>query len=361
MLLNTQAARKTTTIPKVRRSWATMFVAGTCLAYMAATIALAAVIWTLSDRWWPATVLLFAPRWAYATPLVLLVPIAAVFHWRSLVSLGLASAVLAFGVLGYCYSFSGGSTAKDATSIRILSCNIHRQKLDAERFKQLIESTEPDVIALQDWSSKHEEALFGDSKWHTQRDGELFLASRFPIMKTTQVISPPSEQPGFTVRYGAAAAYQLLTPDGPITLVNLHFASPHEALQAMRGGNSTFAEQLAFNSKQREIESVAVTDYVEAQSGPIVLVGDFNTPRESPIFRTHFSKLDNAFSEKGRGFGWTHVSMASSVRIDHVLVAGGLDVRECWLADAAGSPHRPVVTDIATDQTATLRSVSVEH
>ena len=360
MLLNTQTVRRTTTLPKAKRSMASMLVAVTCALYLLVTIVLALLIWTLSDRWWPATVLLFAPRWTFATPLLLLVPIASVFHWRSLISLGLAGAVLAFPVLGYCYSLDGGSTEKDATSIRILSCNIHRQQLDAESFRQLIEATSPDVIALQDWSSKHEEVLFGDSAWHTQRDGELFIASRFPISRTTQVISPPTEQPGFKVRYGAAAAYQLLTPDGPITLVNLHLASPHEALQAMREGNSSFTEQLAFNTQQREIEAGTVADYIEAQNGPVVIVGDFNTPRESHVFRDHFGNLLNAFSAKGRGFGLTHVSMASSVRIDHVLVNQALNVRECWLADAAGSPHRPVVTDIATDQTATLKSVSTE-
>jgi endonuclease/exonuclease/phosphatase (EEP) superfamily protein YafD len=360
MLLNTQTAARKTIIPKAKTSWTSRFAAFACGAYLLAIVAAAVVLWTLSDQWWPATVLLFAPRWVLSLPLIVLVPLAAVFHRKSLVVLGVAGLVLTAGLLGYCYSLDGTSRSKPEAGVRLLSCNIHRSQLDVEAFKKLIDTVSPDAIVLQDWTSSHEELLFGDSRWHTRRDGELFLASRFPIVRTTQLLSPPKEQPGFTVRYGAAAAYELLTPSGPITLVNLHLASPHEALQAMREGDESFAEQLAFNSRQREAEAAAVTDFLETVTGPAVVAGDFNTPRESPVFRKNFGNLQNAFSEKGRGFGMTHVSRTSSVRIDHVLVTRDLDVRECWLAEAAGSPHRPMITDVVPELTATLKSVSTE-
>ena len=35
------------------------------------------LLWLLADRWWPATILAFGPRWIYGLPLVVLVPMAA--------------------------------------------------------------------------------------------------------------------------------------------------------------------------------------------------------------------------------------------------------------------------------------------
>ncbi len=359
MLLNTRKAA-TTTILKERRRWSATLLAVVCTAYLLAICGAAALLWTASDRWWPATVLLFAPRWTLAVPLAILIPLALIYHRRSLVILAASGAVLVMAVMGYTFSLGGGSLQRSDGSLRIVSYNIHRSQLDVEAFRKLIHATRPDVIALQDWTSKHEGVLFDEPGWYTQRDGELFIASRFPITRSREVLSPPTEQPGFVVRYGAAQAYELLTPDGPITLVNLHLASPHEALQALRAGQANFAEQLEFNSQQRDIESARIDAYLATLQSPAVIVGDFNTPRESPIFRHYFGRFVNALSARGSGFGLTHVSMASSVRIDHVLLTGGFDVRECWLASAAGSPHRPMITDLTPDRTATLQSASAE-
>jgi len=55
-----------------------------CIIYLLALGAATYAIWNLGDRWWPATVLIFAPRWTLALPLILLLPAAAslsIFSW----------------------------------------------------------------------------------------------------------------------------------------------------------------------------------------------------------------------------------------------------------------------------------------
>jgi endonuclease/exonuclease/phosphatase (EEP) superfamily protein YafD len=94
------------------------------------------------------------------------------------------------------------------------------------------------------------------------------------------------------------------------------------------------------------MESASVKRFVDALSGPVVIVGDFNTPSESSIYWTCWNGLVDAFDARGFGFGITHVSSASSVRLDHILVGPGVDVRQCWLGDTAGSPHKPLVADL---------------
>jgi len=46
--------------------------AAACWAYLGALLALWALITALGDRWWPATLALFAPRWIWAAPLAVL-------------------------------------------------------------------------------------------------------------------------------------------------------------------------------------------------------------------------------------------------------------------------------------------------
>ena len=82
-------------------------------------------------------------------------------------------------------------------------------------------------------------------------------------------------------------------------------------------------------------------------AGPVLLVGDFNTPPESVIFRRVWSGYANAFSDAGWGWGYTFRTRRTAVRIDHVLVGGGGRATTCWVGPDVGSPHRPVVADVA--------------
>src|ERR1700722_4504745 len=70
-----------------------------CIIYLLALGAATYAIWNLGDRWWPATVLIFAPRWTLALPLILLLPAAALLHRRSLITLAAAVVLLVWPIL----------------------------------------------------------------------------------------------------------------------------------------------------------------------------------------------------------------------------------------------------------------------
>ena len=63
------------------------------LAYLVAIGLAAALLWGLSDLWWPATILLFGPRWVLLLPLAVLVPWAVAKDRALLLPLGLAVAI----------------------------------------------------------------------------------------------------------------------------------------------------------------------------------------------------------------------------------------------------------------------------
>src|ERR1041385_2869094 len=77
-----------------RRATRLLWVAS--LVYLAAATVGAIGLPLLGDRWWPATLVLFGPRWLTALPLLALVPVALVVARRALVPL-VVSAVLVVG------------------------------------------------------------------------------------------------------------------------------------------------------------------------------------------------------------------------------------------------------------------------
>ena len=57
---------------------------GLSVAYAVTALGLCLLLHLAGDRWWPATLLLYAPRWPWAVPLGALVPAAALARRRLL-------------------------------------------------------------------------------------------------------------------------------------------------------------------------------------------------------------------------------------------------------------------------------------
>jgi vancomycin resistance protein VanJ len=342
------------------RRVAARFVLFICLIYLLGLGTASALLWTLADQWWPATALSFAPLWTLAMPLILLVPLALLFHRWSLLALAAAGCVLAWPIMGLQIAWHKTSDDGQAPSLRVMTCNIHRAQLNVAEFRAVLESVHPDVVAMQDWTSVDQPKLFPSAAWNTCRNGELFLASRFPISQAQSI--PLTEPPParFDYRVGAAACYRLATPMGDVNLINLHLSSPHSALDALKRFDPTAAQQLIYNSRCREMESTAIQQFTETLDDPALIVGDFNTPTVSTLYRRHWNDFTNAFSAIGFGFGTTHISTTSSVRIDHILYGPGWRARACWIGPAVGSPHRPLVADVQLGGNLPLRNSTAD-
>jgi endonuclease/exonuclease/phosphatase family metal-dependent hydrolase len=204
----------------------------------------------------------------------------------------------------------------------------------------LITQTEPDIVALQGWMGKYKPIVFWEDNWHLRRDRELCLGSRFPIQKVDL-----SHDPIFHDGQGALARYDLESPHGIIHFINLHLASPRDALEAVVNQPLGAGTIMRANSDMRRNQSAIVRNWTGEVDGPILLAGDFNTPPDSTIYEEFWSPFHNAFSEAGFGWGYTFFTRRSAVRIDHQLAGPGWRCRQCWVGPDVGSPHRPVIAD----------------
>ncbi len=347
MIIDTSMDRQMLDADRVRRPvpFRHPFLLMASVLYLLVLVALWIVLRWQGERWWVATLLLLSPRWPFALPLPLLVGwIVWRRAWGHCVWPIAAACLLAFPILGVRANIP--TAGSERPGLRLLSCNVHRQQVDAGELLALIAREKPDVVALQDWSETND-AVFAPlggetSSWHRHREGELLVASRFPIRSIVPLEFPDMAGAPKAER-GAAAGFELMTPHGPVWIVNVHFASPHSGLETFRedGGAG-----LTNNSDRRWGQSEQTLGFVETLRAPVIITGDFNTVDDSPLFREHWSEYTDAFSELGYGLGYTYLVTHTQIRIDHVLGNGWVRFSHFRLHPRIGSPHRPMVAEM---------------
>ena len=181
----------------------------------------------LGDRWWPGTLLLYTPRWPFAAPLTILVPAAVAMRRRALLPLGLASILMIGPVMNFCVPWGRimGSNPR-GTRIRIMTCNFQAGHRDVTPLETLVDSTDPDILMMQEWAA-HPGALASWSKGrHVRRDGGLFLSSRYPIRGVEVLTDPASPRMAMAraPRPGDARG-------GLLHVFNVHLETPRKGIE----------------------------------------------------------------------------------------------------------------------------------
>jgi vancomycin resistance protein VanJ len=316
------------------------FVAVCSWLYLAAVVGL----WLLlleADLWWPATLLQFSPRWAAALPLALLLPAALLLRRRSLVPLLGGGLVVAWPLMGFNVPWGRLlGEAPQGKKVRVMTCNMHYYRTDPRLLDDLVAGEQPDVVALQEWDERNRSALLATPDWYVHRESGQFLASRFPIRGPTR-LGKDSESPK-----GSVARCELETPAGVVTLFSVHLTSPRQGLYEVIHDRTRGAAEVQASSDLRWDQSDFLAHEAANLRGPLLLVGDFNTPPESVLFRRLWQPYTDAFTAAGWGWGYTFYGGRTMVRIDHVLAGKGWHCTQCWVGPNIGSQHRPVLADL---------------
>jgi endonuclease/exonuclease/phosphatase (EEP) superfamily protein YafD len=324
----------------------------TLLAILVATGAL----WLVSERTWWGTLFTFLPRHAFlAVPTVLC--ICSLFADRPSIVLNLASMILAAGpLMGGRIPFDshfGGKTPE--SPLKVVSCNVQVFEPDFESVLREITSLAPDVVALQEAPGDHELLPRYFPGWHTLRVDQFWVGSRFPLQKvdvcnTGGVFPQPTV---FTVRIDA--------PQGPFVLHDVHLTTPRFAFLKFTW-RTIFSEESTHRiesfTARRLNEALEARAYVERNSLkqtdkqgsplPVLVMGDFNTPCVSRLYRLVWDGFTNAFNHVGFGFGYTApcknhriwFNDVPWVRIDHILADDRWTISACNVGHGHGSDHR---------------------
>lgn len=273
-------------------------------------------------------------------------------------------------------SRSEGYMGSEEETIRVLSYNVSafgfkpHSKTAPNAVLQYIKSSGADLVCLQEamlnqnpWagvvSKTLKEYLSDDYPYievhRVNRGGStLALLSKFPI-KEAQEIPLPSWVNG-------AVAYKLSIRGEETLLINVHLESFHlqrkDATDYMALAKQGEAIQLsdALRAKlkptflRHNIQANIIHQLVQEYNSPRVLIcGDFN---DTPLSYTRHKLaegLEDAFVNRGNGFGFTFHTRPFIVRIDHILHGAAYHTLRCEVdRTALESDHYPIQAVLTT-------------
>ena len=313
--------------------------------YLAGVIASALLLWLLGDRWWPATVLTYGPRWLLLLPAIPLA-VAALLVRPRLFAVTLAATILTLGpVMGYRLGWRTWFHHRARPPVRLVTFNL--KGADNPMIPAVpgeLARLDPDLMLFQECPSelvaaaRHSPLLEG---WTVRQDGTLCLASRWPVDSARVMEEVRTRDQGGT---GAVVYYSIQHPAGGFGLANVHLETPGKGLEPLRYGGET--SRLVRNVMLRDVGSRRAGRWIIGQHFEPLIAGDFNLTVESAIYRSYWDGCPNAFSRAGRGFGWTRVLKRFAARIDHVITCGTWTATWAEVGPDLGSDHRPLVVDL---------------
>lgn len=224
--------------------------------------------------------------------------------------------------------FLPASPVSAERDLRVLSFNLLEENENFGQVAEFLRDSDADVIFLHEAYRPWEEALVGaDLPYRVDivRDPDLIFGTMVLTRGDAQVRSF-----GFRLEQPRAVEVRV---DG-VSILGVHPLSPITPERArIRDAQFDFYHQ-----------------WVDGESGPAVVVGDFNATPWSWPFRRLVADTGLHNSQVGYGLELSfpkHRSPLFQLPIDHLLYSDGLEVVDRVLSPSLGSDHSPLIVDLA--------------
>ena len=332
-----QAATLITRRRSGRYKWR-LIIRAVVLGYVVCVAVLALYLRIYSDASTWGMLLAFAPRWLLLLPWLALIPLAW-FESRQLAAVAAFGALLTgFGVAGVeVPSVVGPSPARRA--LRLVTYNTDGFPLVSRTMRRALREWRADVVVFSVCTPDLADTLRAIAGENARFVREFCIVSALPVRSIDTMPAPPTGVPRTS-----AVRLDVETTNGPLAIFAVHFESPRNALWSAR--HLDFS-QLQESIVRRTTDSRRTALWVRDAKVPYVVAGDFNLPQGSSILRNDWGALENAFSERGWGIGYTMFAGKFAVRIDHIIVSPELTTERIVLPRGFPSEHQPVLADIS--------------
>lgn len=247
--------------------------------------------------------------------------------------------------------------AADArTPLTFASYNIHgcgcSTTFDAQRVAAAIAETDADVVALQEAGVLQDEM-----------DQVQAIAS---LLGMHPVFGPNMTGMGGRYRYGNAILSRFPITSSANYDLSVAGAEPRGCLVArlaIPGGGTLAAASVHLGlshgervEQTRRLAGSAILGGIAAEGAPLVVGGDMNDWFPGRDTRTMRGAMRDAWKTGGRvgGARATYPAILPLLRLDHVYVSGGVDVRSC-------APSRTSLTRSASDHLPVVAKLSVAY
>lgn len=315
------------------------------LAALVLSAATAVAFWRLADQWWPMTVLLFGPRWVLLLPIPFLALLAAVRDRALLLPLLVSGWLIVGPVMGFRTGWRGWLTGSDPTrDLTVVTFNARDGRSLRRSAERLIADWDADIVGVQECGGTLRAELQAMEGWHTWSTRSICLQSRFRVVESRIMPAEVLQRAGGS---GVVSSHRIEADAGPFWLTIVHLGTPRAGLERIRRGSVLEGVRLLErDSFLRQIEHRQAAAFAAEAGTPHIVLGDFNAPPESRIYRNQWDGWTNAFSRVGFGIGGTRLNGWIRARIDHVLVDDAWAVVDARLGEDVGSDHLPMIATV---------------
>lgn len=307
-----------------------------------ASTALVAGVWVLEhhpgEDHWLGALAVYGPQVQWVVPPALALVATLLTRRGALSAMNLAALMVALFTLAGLQMNNPAQAPPGRPTMRVATWNVYGYTRDLERVRSRIASWNCDVVCLQeakrpefaDLLDGYASAESADVRTYVR--GDIVSSERVPLRS-----DPPRH----------ALVVRARTDAGPVTIINVHFPRA-------RGAHPTPRELEPLKRYLQQGVKVRDTKFshlLEAlpREGPMLVLGDMNTPPTSRNWRRLRERLTDAFDAAGRGFGHTFVwrRRLPLLRIDYVWANASVRPLRCWTLGHRPSDHRPVLADLA--------------
>lgn len=316
----------------------------------------------VSERWWLSTVILYLPRIPWMIPAIVLVPVSIRYAWKTSF-INLVSILLVLGpVMNWqCGGITLPAVDRSLSRVTVVSCNVQSFKPDFRQIVNEINRINPDIILFQEAFEDHPALETLVEGWHVNRVDEYLAASKWPIRFVEKCEVGALERT-------TVVRYTVETPEGELTVCNVHQISPRHALTQLKPWSlitGSGVEDVQRETVMRDVEAMKAREFTLTlgQSSPTLIAGDFNMPNDSSLFRKHWGDLTDAYASAAVGYGYTSPCQTKFVwpnntpwaQVDHILLTRDLAVERCWIGASGGSDHRLIAAQFRVPKGALKR------
>lgn len=185
---------------------------------------------------------------------------------------------------------------EDSETLKIVHWNVARFPFGAKPIYERLEQEAADIIVLSEVDGSQEidqlSGLLGADSY-IESTWRLSLLSKWPIHLKER----------FKPTYGHGVIFEVAHPDGPINFVIIDFLS-----------HFNYLREIPMNDVHAAVHRTGF-------DSPIMVVGDFNTPRNSIYFDHLRVDLTHPYEVVGRGLPYTWPVYLPFMGIDHMWVS----------------------------------------
>lgn len=236
-----------------------------------------------------------------------------------------------------------------------------------ELMMELIEEKKPDILCLQEFYTEktgkfknikeikkrlgYKHHYFGETfNIKNNKKWGLITFSKFPIKDKGQI----KFNKGSRLNSCIYTDIQI-SKDNIVRIYNTHLQSLHfgnddyEVLKELKNEKTTnvdgaiqIAKKLKRGFQKRAIQAELIVKHKNKFKGKSIICGDFNDTPTSFAYQTLKTDMQDAFKEKGIGFGKTLVNPSPFFRIDFVLLNENISIQNYKTYKKKHSDHFPV-------------------